>query len=277
LAISSFPSFDPNQLDQIWSELVENPDTPLFNRATLGRYHPGTALGPFIMAATIEDGDLPTTLTDQDLKTDDYSITCASQPLDSSWGSLISNGCPHSQTTLGQSLGSQRVLDLYNDLGLYSSPSLRLPTDSSPAPLEFSDQELAYLGLDEVKVNPLQLALAAATLSNGGVRPAPRLATAVNSPVAGWITLPTLSESVRVFSNETADATALGLQATNLPIWQTIAVVPNGPDETVTWYIAGTPPNWGGTPLTLVILLESDDPTTAESIGQEIIQTVIGN
>ena len=63
----------------------------------------------------------------------------------------------------------------------------------------------------------------------------------------------------------------------NLPTWQITAVVPNGPDKTITWYIAGTLPGWGGTPLALAIILESDDPAAAESLGQDMLQTVIGN
>ena len=63
----------------------------------------------------------------------------------------------------------------------------------------------------------------------------------------------------------------------NLPTWQITAVVPNGPYKTITWYIAGTLPGWGGTPLALAIILESDDPAAAESLGQDMLQTVIGN
>jgi len=277
LAISSSPAFDPNQLDETWSDLIKDPETPLFNRATLGRYPAGTALGPFMLAAAIEEGNLPKAPSVHPYLFDNYSINCASEPSDHSWDALISNGCPNSQVTLGQILGPQRIMDLYKDLGLYTPPSLRLPTDSSSAPIEFNDLERTYMGVSEIEVNPLQLALAGAILSNNGVRPAPRLATAVNSPTAGWVTLPTLSEPVQVFSSDAANDAALGLQATNLPIWQIIAVIPNGPDNTITWYIAGTLPGWGGTPLTLAILLESDNPAAAESIGQDILQTAIGN
>lgn len=277
LAISSHPTFDPNQLDQTWSELLKNPNTPLFNRATLGRYPPGSALGPFILAAAAESGDLPPPPDQKSYAIESHSLTCTSEPTDKSWGSLISNGCPGAQVMLGQILGSQRSLDLFTELGLYTPPILRLPSDSSPAPIEFSDNDRAYLGIAEVDVNPLQLALAAAALSNGGVRNAPRLAVAANTPSAGWVSLPALSEPVQVYTSEAADIAALELTATKMPIWNTLAVVPNGPGEYVTWYLAGTLPDWGGTPLVLVVLLEAEDPTAAESIGHNILQAVFGN
>ena len=277
LAISSSPTFDPNQLDKTWSDLIKDPDTPLFNRATLGRYPAGTALGPFLLAASIEQGNLPSPATAQTYKFDDISLECASESTDLSWSALISNGCPYSQLKLGNFLGPQKVLEIYNQLGLYTPPSIRMPTDSSSAPIEFRDKERAYLGVEQVKVNPLQMALAAATLSNRGFRPAPRLVTSVNTPAAGWVTLPAESEPEKIFAINTAADAALELQAVNSPTWQTIAIVPNSPGDYVTWYISGTLPNWGGTPLTLVVLLETDDPVAAESIGKELLKTIIAN
>ena len=277
LAITSSPPFDPNQLDETWSDLIKDPETPLFNRATLGRYPAGTTLAPFMLTAAIGEGELPNVPSVYPSLLENYLIDCAFEPVDASMDTLISNGCPISQVILGQFLGPQKILDLYTDLGLYSPPALRLPTESSSAPIEFNDLDRAYMGLDEIAVTPLQLAYASAILSNSGIRPAPRLATAVSSPTAGWITLPTLNEPVQVFSSESVNDAALGLQATNLPIWQTIAVVPDNQDSYITWYIAGTLPGWGGTPLALAILLESDDPNTAESLGQDMLQTAIGN
>jgi cell division protein FtsI/penicillin-binding protein 2 len=277
LAISSAPAFDPNQLDEIWSDLIKDPETPLFNRATLGRYPAGTALGPFMLTAAIREGELPEIPTGYPSLFESYSIDCAFDPVDSNMDTLISNGCPFSQVILGQFLGPQKVLDLYTDLGLYSPPALRMPTGSSSAPIEFNDLEGAYLGLNEIEVTPLQLAYASAILSNNGIRPAPRLAIAVSSPTAGWITLPTLTEPVQVFSSDDVNDAALGLQATNFPIWQIVAVVPNNQDKNITWYIAGTLPDWGGTPLALAVILESDDPITAESLGQDLLKTAIGN
>jgi hypothetical protein len=35
--------------------------------------------------------------------------------------------------------------------------------------------------------------------------------------------------------------------------------------------LAGTPPNWQGTPIVLVVLIEQDNVRLAERIGQELI------
>jgi len=47
LVISSHPTFNPNQLDEIASELLTDPQKPLINRATLGLYPLGSIIEPF--------------------------------------------------------------------------------------------------------------------------------------------------------------------------------------------------------------------------------------
>ena len=46
-------------------------------------------------------------------------------------------------------------------------------------------------------------------------------------------------------------------------------------DKDITWFIAGTLPNWQGTPLTIVVLLERSDPAQAEAIGLSILRTAV--
>lgn len=58
LAIYSSPSFDPNSFvnknSQEISNLLNNPDLPLFNRAIAGTYHPGSVFKPFVAIAGLE-------------------------------------------------------------------------------------------------------------------------------------------------------------------------------------------------------------------------------
>lgn len=42
LALASHPTYDPNQLDEIWAALIEAEHAPLLNRATQGRYPSGS-------------------------------------------------------------------------------------------------------------------------------------------------------------------------------------------------------------------------------------------
>jgi hypothetical protein len=112
--------------------------------------------------------------------------------------------------------------------------------------------------VDASKYSPLQLSLLAAALSNGGIRPAPVLVHAVNTPLAGWVLLPTLEEIQRFTSEESALKVIDSLMITNLPIWQKVAVAAPSDSPAITWYLGGSLP-------------EEVNPTLAEDIGQSVL------
>lgn len=61
LALVSLPSYDPNLFvngipHAIYRELVDSPSRPLFNRAVLGGYEPGSTIKPFIGLLGLESG-----------------------------------------------------------------------------------------------------------------------------------------------------------------------------------------------------------------------------
>lgn len=280
LAIASHPTFDPNRLEEDWELLISDPGAPLFNRATLGRYPPGAALGPLLFAAADRDGAAPRLPGNLDYTTaDGRTFSCARLPEEPDWESALAGGCPSASVALARSLGLEEVLNLYVSLGFYTSPQLRLPSDSLDAPHAFVSPEEAVLGLpgssDSLLVNPLQMALAAASLSAGGVQPPVHLVNAVDTPQSGWESLPPLGESAEVLPPVSAEKSVLSLAAQGLPIWQTLASSSLEPEQPVTWYLAGTSPNWNGAPLSLAVLLEEANPDLAEVIGRSMLQTAL--
>ncbi len=145
-------------------------------------------------------------------------------------------------------------------LGFYNSPELRLPV-AIPSKPE-----------DDLRISPLQLVLAASALSNHGIRPAPILAVAVNSPIEGWIILPALSEAVNVFSSDRAAEVTEGLIMKGLPIWQWNILVSKD-DQVYSWSLGGTLSSEQSTPLAVVVLLEIGDPDLAGAIGKALLET----
>ena len=66
MALASFPTYDPNKFvnrftPEEWMALVNNPDTPLVNRALQGQYSPGSIFKLVMSAAALDTG----TITDQ--------------------------------------------------------------------------------------------------------------------------------------------------------------------------------------------------------------------
>ena len=156
------------------------------------------------------------------------------------------------------------LIHLYGALGFYTTPELRLPVAT------------ASTTSGELRLSPLQMALAAATFSNQGNLPAPRLAMAVNTPTQGWVILPTLGEPVQALSAQSASSTAKSLMVSGQPFWQASGKgVETQGHKTITWYLTGTLPGWQGTPLALVIAIEEDNPSFTEYLGQTLMQEAL--
>jgi len=270
LALSSHPGFDPNTLDEHWPELNQDPSAPFVNRVTQGVYPPGTALGPFLLANRLNKGALP----DLPAELSVGSSMCAANPAPTiSWGSVIRSGCPAAMLTLYEQITASQVIELYDNLHFSAQPEIPLPvSQASPLPtgVTLAADPLNPQGW---QVTPLQMALAAATLSSGGILPAPRLANAVETPTQGWVILPAGSPVNTVGSNGTVQAARM-LARSDSPVWEAYGI---GSSEktTVTWYLAGTLPDWQGTPLALVVVLEENNPKTAGEIGFTVFQAAL--
>jgi cell division protein FtsW (lipid II flippase) len=211
--MSSHPTFDPANLNEMGAQLNKDPEKPLINRATQGLYPIGTLIEPFHQA--------------------------------------LFGTKPASQTDL------QKV---YGTFGFYRAPLLRMQV---AAPISETEGK-------ELHVSPLQVALASAALSNHGTIPAPRIATAVDTPNDGWVVLPALGTPVEAIESSAADETAQSLIVDGESYWAHVGQAKSD-ESSVTWFIGGTPPNWQASPMVVVVLLEEDNVRLAGRIGKELL------
>jgi hypothetical protein len=159
-----------------------------------------------------------------------------------------------------QRLSPSDLQAVYSAFGLTHPPLIRMPvSEPSLAP---DSQEL--------HVSPLQVALAAAAFSNHGSIPAPRIATAVDTPNSGWVVLPALGTPFEAISASKADAAAASLVRDGQSFWSQTGAAESA-ESPVTWFMGGTPPNWQATPMVVVVLLEEDDRQLAEEIGNRLL------
>ena len=173
-------------------------------------------------------------------------------------GSLID---PFANAIHGKlSLDENELKNVYESLSFYQAPQLRIQVA----------EPLTSVNVKDLHVSPMQVALATAALSNHGIAPAPRMATAVNTPEEGWIVLPALGTSFEVLEAQTADEIAESLMLTGENYWSHIGIA-EAEESIVTWLIAGTPPNWQATPLVVVVILEEENTRLAEWIGRELL------
>ncbi|HMB25519.1 MAG TPA: hypothetical protein VKP08_21905, partial [Anaerolineales bacterium] len=119
-------------------------------------------------------------------------------------------------------------------------------------------------------ISPLQAALATAALSSHGTIPAPRVAMAVDTPNEGWISLLALGTPFEALPAEAANETAQALTVNGQNYWAHLGRA-EGKESPVTWFIAGTLPNWQASPLVVVVALEEDNARLARHIGEELL------
>jgi cell division protein FtsW (lipid II flippase) len=273
-AMASHPGFDPNLLAQNWSEWINDKQGVFLNRATQGQYSPGTALGPFLLEAVTdlkEQYVLPETPS---LVFDGAIWNCALPVSDKpTWSELLTHGCPGGVNELAQYLSADQLIALFHKLELDSAPQISLPVAPVINYQSQDSSERLALGEGKMMVSPLQMALAISALSTNGAIPTPRIAMAVNTPLENWVVMPGAqpAENLRLGSRTSTIQT---LQMENLPAWQVTATA-QSVNGKITWFLAGTSPEWQGSPLSLALVLEKDDPATAKKIGDEILQTML--
>ena len=269
LAISSQPAFDPTSLDKNWLEWSTSGDSPLLNRATQGAYPAGTAIVPFILASQTESSPLPVKPTRTALN----DFNCALLPGDKpNWGQVLSAGCPGSVLDLLERLPVNQLEKIYRSAGFFDQPELALP-QALASPLRELDRVKTIIGDVDITITPLQMAIAASSISANGVRPAPRIAIAVNTPAQGWVILPSGQKS-QVFTTEGISNAISFLTDGVIPFWHTTASVPTA-DGGTHWFVGGTQPDWQGTPIALVVVLEGNTAETATAIGTDLLNSVI--
>ena len=269
LAMSSHPYFDTAILEDDWENLINNQDAPLVNRATQGKYPAGAALFPFILSVSIRNevelpdiAELETTLIN--------SPECFSQDTTSSWGYLVNNGCIDAQQELIKLLEEDQILDALEDFGLFSEPALYLNVADAALP-ETENLKTFLLENNTLTVTPLQMALAASAITNGGTLSGARIVNAYLSPDETWMTIPKLGTSTQVLPSETAELTSQFIKVPDLPYWQTMGTQFSVEGDPNTWFIAGTTSDWPGQPITIVVLLETNSIDLAQNIGQSLL------
>lgn len=270
LVMASNPSYDANLLDQEWGSLINNPNSPLINRAVQGNYQPGGSLGPLLLAASGTRGSLPEELLNYDLNLGEITITCTDSPSSATWHDVVSKGCPAPLSLLGLEMGSDVLLELFRNLRFYDPSPIHLTAFQPAIPAVIATPGAAAAGQGALRISPLQLAIAASALSNDGVIPAATIVLDIEDPIQGWDVYPRLTEPLQVFSSDHANSTATLLAGEDRDHWQTIAQAYNGAEQPLTWYVGGTLPG-AEKALVVVVLLESDQPVKAEQIGRSLL------
>ncbi|MDI6694842.1 MAG: FtsW/RodA/SpoVE family cell cycle protein [Anaerolineales bacterium] len=176
-------------------------------------------------------------------------------------------------------------------LGVDPLPAMRLPLNgaqdsqtssqgisknaSTPTPPGLQPTQPARGG-SALPTSPLQAALAAATLTNQGVRPAAEIVSAVLTPLGGWTPLERLSQPQRVMDAQQALAQITPFALPTEQIWMAVETIAPGTPDAVTWVLAGTLPEWRGAPYALAVIFEGEYPDLAEQTARALLNALMG-
>ena len=202
LAAASNPGYDlarfsPRLTQEYYSSLLNNPDKPLFNRALQGVFSPGSIVKPLVALALLKQGVDPkeTVHCDGYNRIGNQAIRCTAYRIgghgDIDLETALEKSCNSYFIQQGLKYGVGAITELFAAAGLGREPELELPAAAGQLPdperkrrlgqgrWNAFDTGLISIGQGMITVSPLQAALFAAALGNGGKLMQPRLVRAL--------------------------------------------------------------------------------------------------
>lgn len=269
-ALASHPYFDANTLTENWEQLSQNADAPLVNRTTQATYPLGTLINSLGLATYYNQPQsaaraLPAAEGGQD-------AFC--QAASDAYGEDLDgyqSGCESAALALVESLDPVIFLDQLEAFGLFSSPAFSLRTiepDAKPKPEIFLTDPISAL---EIQATPLQMALIAASITNDGLLPSPRLRNTYLSEDGQWTPFREGDIPVRVIESTAMERLQASLIGNDQAFWFQSAHALTLDGKILTWYIGGTTEDWVATPLAIAVAIESNAPELAQTIGSSLL------
>jgi peptidoglycan glycosyltransferase len=216
--MASSPGYDPNKIESSrgYASILRSPSacpgssSPLLNRATQGLYPPGSTFKTVTAAAALDSGVYtPTSRFYDPGYCTEYGkrVSNAGNPeAPEAFGNVdFLQAYEHSINAvfcnIGQKLGAARIVDKAKEFGFYSQPPIELPSNTVSPSGEFDfrrhrlfddprlmDPGRLAFGQDKLLVTPLQMALVAGAVANGGTIMEPHLVKKVTAPGGGTVT-----------------------------------------------------------------------------------------
>lgn len=216
LAMASYPSYEIENFNSNYNELLQNPSKPLFNRALSGTYTPASTFKILVAAAALEEGIITT--DEKILDTGKYTYFSDYQP--GCWiynqtggthgylnvSEAIRDSCNIFFFETGRKLTIEKINEYAKHFGLGQKSGIELSADEKSGVIASpqnrkenggiwypGDTCQTAIGQSDTLVTPLQLANYIATVANGGTRYRPHLIKSVEN-IDGSIKNETQSE-----------------------------------------------------------------------------------
>lgn len=193
-AMVSAPTYDPNKLDDLGQSLLNAPGQPLLNRATQGLYPPGSTYKTVTATAALDSGIVKPSdvyqCSGDGIVIKGFRIACTNAPAGQTQWDFESAYAYSINATFAQvalQIGPSRFTQYSQRFGVGETVPFDIDLAKSlviQPGNSFDDVLLASSGFGQgqLAVTPLQMALIAATVANGGVEPSPYLVSQIREP-----------------------------------------------------------------------------------------------
>ena len=214
LAMASSPTYNPNLIERHFAQASHTTlpcGAPLLNRATVGKYQPGSTFKIVTASAALDTGRFTPSSPFYD---PGYCIEYGKQVRNAgnpeapeTFGSVdLSTGFEHSINSVfcnvGKQLGAATILRYMERYGFYSLPPLETPEGERVAsglydhgrlflpknPATQVDPGRLAFGQERLQVTPLQMAMVTAAVANHGIEMRPQLIERITSPGGRTVT-----------------------------------------------------------------------------------------
>jgi peptidoglycan glycosyltransferase len=212
--LAATPTFDP----------TDPAKAETFNRATQGRFPPGSTFKTVTAAAALDSGryEPGSQVSGENGKV--ISGTPLNNFGNEDFGQIdlttaLTNSVNTVWAEVAEKLGKETMAEYMRKFGFYEDPPMDYPDEQMVPSGEYGprgrllaptsgqiDVGRMAIGQDKLLVTPLQMATVAQTIANGGMRMEPRLVEQVVDPDGRTIDEPLSEEAERVMSEDTAQA-----------------------------------------------------------------------
>jgi peptidoglycan glycosyltransferase len=212
--LAATPTFDPTD--------PANAET--FNRATQGRFPPGSTFKTVTATAALDSGryEPGSQVSGENGKV--ISGTPLNNFGNEDFGQIdlttaLTNSVNTVWAEVAEKLGKETMAEYMRKFGFYEDPPMDYPDEQMVPSGEYGprgrllsptsgqiDVGRMAIGQDKLLVTPLQMATVAQTIANGGMRMEPRLVEQIVDPDGRTIDEPLPEEAERVMSEDTAQA-----------------------------------------------------------------------
>jgi peptidoglycan glycosyltransferase len=316
LAMATNPTYNPNLIERHFAQATRTNapcGAPLLNRATSGKYQPGSTFKIVTASAALDSGRFtPDSPFYDPGYCEEYGqrVRNAGNPeAPETFGNVnLTTGFEHSINSVfcnvGKELGAGTVLKYAERYGFYKSPPLETPENERvasglynrgklfmPKRPEFQvDPGRLAFGQERLQVTPLQMAMISATVANHGTMMRPHLIERIVSPGGKTITHLKPQQLARPIKRQTADQLAHMMELAVTSGTGTAAQIPGirvagktGTAETgreninTTWFTAFAPAE--APRIAIAVVVENQrggfGGTVAAPIAKQIMEAVL--